>query len=242
MQDETKDGQKRILTFYDLGGIISEMDGLMKFLSNNRGTVTTALTDQADTGVQAGLYEHTRFKVTFKPLQDKEGNPFAVDVLHGNMALTAAKCAMFQDWDNLNKVLNTADPNTCRDIGRTVKNFNGNTWDANVDWVAFEIVKHKACQCKVLSALLISTGDVILAHAAPLNYLWGTLHERDDHPRDPSAWKGFNLLGKVWMYVREAVKQGKHGDELEKVTYKEALELYESSKATGLGEDQAGVV
>jgi len=104
--------------------------------------------------VKKGSIDGARFKVSFPGLTDKEGQPLVVDVLHGNMALIAARAAMFKDWVMFDKVLNTAHPNDCRDMGRLIKNYHDPTWQKHVNMLAFEIVKHKVLQCKVLRELV----------------------------------------------------------------------------------------
>merc|ERR1712216_101264 len=136
-------------------GIIDEIDGLLMFLSNNYGTVTTALMDKA-----TGSPQRTRFQFMFPKVTNQEGGPLVADVLHGNMALVAAKCAVFQDWATYAAVLKTSDANKCRDMGRRVASFDEEIWGSLQADLAFEIVRQKALQRKVIRALLKATNDL----------------------------------------------------------------------------------
>ena len=72
------------------------------------------------------------------------GQLLVMEVLNGNMAIAAAKCAIFKDWKLYQKVLDTPDANECRDIGKNVKGFEKEMWNNNCKPIAFEVVKQKA--------------------------------------------------------------------------------------------------
>lgn len=53
----------------------------------------------------------------------------------------------------------------------------------------------------------IEIGDQILAEASPWDTIWGTgLRQTDPNIRNPSMWRGQNLLGKALMNVRDVLR------------------------------------
>ena len=58
-----------------------------------------------------------------------------------------------------------------------------------------------------LRTFLINTGDRILVEASPVDKIWGIGLTMDDPAsKDPSLWKGQNLLGFALMEVREQLR------------------------------------
>lgn len=50
----------------------------------------------------------------------------------------------------------------------------------------------------------MSTGRQVLVEASPLDRIWG-VGVGAAKAQDPKAWRGFNLLGRVLMQVRETL-------------------------------------
>jgi hypothetical protein len=58
-----------------------------------------------------------------------------------------------------------------------------------------------------LKAYLLSTGDEILVEAAPRDRIWGIgLGRENPLVKDPSGWRGLNLLGFALVRARAALK------------------------------------
>lgn len=57
-----------------------------------------------------------------------------------------------------------------------------------------------------MTEFLCRTGNKVLVEASPVDAIWG-IGMASDGPgaRDPSAWKGLNLLGFALMVVRERI-------------------------------------
>ena len=63
-------------------------------------------------------------------------------------------------------------------------------------------------QNEELKKLLLSTGDAVLAEAAPRDTLWGTgCGESNPEALDPSQWRVKNALGNMLMYLREEIRE-----------------------------------
>lgn len=77
----------------------------------------------------------------------------------------------------------------------------------HIDETAFEVVSQKFNSCKMLRELLLSTGNSILAEAAPNDSIWGIgLRIDDDRTNDPSKWCGRNVLGYALMKARRHMR------------------------------------
>ena len=118
--------------------------------------------------------------------------------------MMAEKARLFNDDLTLNKILACKSPATAKKLGRQVKNFNLEVWDAN----RFEIVKkanyYKFKQNIDLKTFLLQTKKRILVEASPVDKIWGIgLASDDENAQNPKKWRGLNLLGFALMEVRD---------------------------------------
>lgn len=140
-------------------------------------------------------------------------SPFIVDDITYETAehwMMAKKAMLFNDYENLNKILATQSPAEAKILGRAIKNYNEDTWLAN----RFEIVKqgnyHKFEQNASLKKFLLNTADVILVEATPDDRIWGIgLTHDDPNASNPKKWNGLNLLGFALMKVRDELRKSK---------------------------------
>lgn len=121
--------------------------------------------------------------------------------------MMAHKAKVFNDHDILTKILNTANPEAVKKLGRSVRNFDPNVWTN----IKFEIVVkgnfHKFSQNESLKNFLLATKNKILVEASPYDKIWGIgLREQDAAANDPNRWAGENLLGFALMQVRDLIK------------------------------------
>ncbi|GIJ48745.1 hypothetical protein Val02_56310 [Virgisporangium aliadipatigenens] len=138
--------------------------------------------------------------------------PFSVD---GRIFATAEhymmwrKATLFGDADAAERVLAATHPNEAKTVGRQVRGFDADAWEA----ACFDIVvagnEAKFRQRQELSAFLLGTGGRVLVEASPLDRVWGIGLAADD-PRAgrPREWLGRNLLGFALMNVRETLLIG----------------------------------
>lgn len=74
----------------------------------------------------------------------------------------------------------------------------------------------KFSQNREMRRVLLETGDKILAEASPRDCVWGIgLGSGNPRARDPSNWRGRNLLGKALMRVREIIREEEEKEEEE---------------------------
>ena len=126
---------------------------------------------------------------------------------HAEQYMTAMKALLFGDTECCRKIMNQSDPHECKKLGRTVKNFSQQIWNERKSEFVFAANYAKFSQNKELQALLLSTGDKILAEASPYDCIWGIgLRASDPDSTAPLKWRGENLLGKALMAVREKIR------------------------------------
>ena len=119
------------------------------------------------------------------------------------------KASHFGDKEIAHAILNESNPLYCKQMGRSIANYNEASWDV----VRYEIMRD-ACYAKFsqnedLKHMLLSTGDKILVEASPYDKIWGIgRYEDDPKSLNQSTWKGKNLLGEVLMEVREKLRNG----------------------------------
>ena len=123
--------------------------------------------------------------------------------------MMAGKARLFQDPASLARILQATTPLVAKKLGRKVKGFQLETWQAE----AYNIVKtgnlHKFSQHQELKDYLLSTGDKVLVEASPYDPIWGIgLAKEAPQARDPRQWLGTNWLGFALMEVREELRSG----------------------------------
>lgn len=135
---------------------------------------------------------------------------FNVDGVYYNCAeqyMMAMKAAFFEDYETLETIMQTSDPKAQKALGRQVKNFNADRWNA----VARDFV-FKANLAKFspdhMKQMLLGTGDKEIVEASPYDKIWGIgMSETDPDRFDKSKWRGTNWLGEVLMLVRTELRK-----------------------------------
>jgi ribA/ribD-fused uncharacterized protein len=117
--------------------------------------------------------------------------------------MMAAKARLFGDTDSERRILAVQDPAEAKALGREVRGFDEKTWEVH----RFEIVvaagMAKFADNRDLGAYLRSTSGRVLVEASPRDRVWGIgLSASDERARDPTRWRGLNLLGFALMEVR----------------------------------------
>lgn len=107
----------------------------------------------------------------------------------------------------LAEILGSPSPAEAKQLGRRVRGFEEEVWDA----ACFELVVKgnlaKFEQNPELRSFLLSTGDQVLVEASPYDRIWGIgMGERDPRARDPRCWEGENLLGFALMEARDRLR------------------------------------
>jgi len=130
---------------------------------------------------------------------DMDGEKFAT-VEHYFQAMKAKE---FKDDEIYNKVLKTKTPKAAKAIGKKVKNFIQEVWDAKRDEIMEKAVRAKFVQHPELRKELMATGDKLIGEADPRNTYWGIGTSMDlEKAKSPSKWRGQNKMGKILMALR----------------------------------------
>eukprot|EP00747_Dinoflagellata_sp_TGD_P162516 gnl/TRDRNA2_/TRDRNA2_180201_c0_seq1.p1 gnl/TRDRNA2_/TRDRNA2_180201_c0~~gnl/TRDRNA2_/TRDRNA2_180201_c0_seq1.p1 ORF type:complete len:239 (+),score=45.65 gnl/TRDRNA2_/TRDRNA2_180201_c0_seq1:77-718(+) len=132
-----------------------------------------------------------------------EGCPEEVPCEFSEKAIMITKAALMGDSEIFAEIATSSNPADCKKLGRGVRNFNQELWDKHIEEVAFEVVKQKFAADATLRKVLLSTGDKVIAEAAPNDCIWGIgLPTGDARVGDPAQWCGRNILGYALMKTR----------------------------------------
>ena len=108
------------------------------------------------------------------------------------------------------KILETPSGKAVKALGKKVKNFHKEIWDAKRLEIMMRGVKAKFVQHPELQKQLLETGDRQIGEADARDSFWGIgTSENTDKSADPSKWKGQNRLGKILMALRDEFSSSK---------------------------------
>ena len=117
------------------------------------------------------------------------------------------KALLMGDDEVAEKILAASGPGEAKALGREVKEFDQEVWDANCDGVVERANLFKFSQNQRLKEILLATGDREIVETSPNDRVWGIGFDTE-HALDNLAKWGENRLGKALMRVREQLKQG----------------------------------
>merc|ERR1712110_327913 len=119
----------------------------------------------------------------------REGFPEFVWCDYSEKAIMLTKAALMGDDEMFKEIQQASNPRSAKALGRGVRNFDQELWDHHLEETAFEVVRQKFEADAALRALLLSTGEKILAEAAPNDCVWGIgLGIQDDRSLHPEQW------------------------------------------------------
>ncbi len=120
--------------------------------------------------------------------------------------MMAEKARLFGDTETLAKILKIKDPKAQKALGRQVKGFVKEVWDANAKMIVYRGNYAKFTQnAELLPDLLSHTGKVFV-EASPYDNIWGIgLAADDPKALDPATWEGTNWLGEIITLVRDDI-------------------------------------
>jgi len=121
--------------------------------------------------------------------------------------MMSSKARLFGDHESETRIMATDDPNEIKTLGRRVRGFVQDRWDA----ACFDLVSvgsiAKFEQNGALTKYLLATGEDLLVEASPLDVVWGIGFARDaPEAQDPRAWRGQNLLGFALIRARGVIR------------------------------------
>mgnify|MGYP001333700914 CR=1 FL=1 len=117
------------------------------------------------------------------------------------------KATLFNDHDMADRILRATHPSRAKALGRQVRGFEQEVWEAQRYGIVVEGNLAKFGQHPDLRRYLLDTGERVLVEASPRDRIWGIgLRDSDPRATDPSQWRGLNLLGFALMRVRALLR------------------------------------
>lgn len=105
--------------------------------------------------------------------------------------MMAEKAKLFGDEEIRQQILRERDPMTCKRLGRKVRDFEKEVWDARCGDIVVAGNIAKFSQNPEMKAFLMATGNAIWRRRHPGTEFWGTAWERTTPwPRTPATGKG----------------------------------------------------
>ena len=120
--------------------------------------------------------------------------------------LMAEKARLFNDPNALSQIMTAGHPRDQKHLGRDVKGFNKDKWNAVARDVMFKGCYAKFTQNAHLKIKLIATVGTTLVEASPRDQIWGIgLSENDPRAQHRETWLGTNWLGETLTKVRDQI-------------------------------------
>jgi ribA/ribD-fused uncharacterized protein len=117
--------------------------------------------------------------------------------------MMAQKARVFKDVGALTAIMGTDNPADQKAIGRQVRGFDREQWDAVSRDVVMRASLAKFGEPRLRAQLLLTEGTT-LVEASPTDVIWGVgLTEGDPRVLDREQWRGTNWLGQVLNDLRE---------------------------------------
>ncbi|SCK52719.1 NADAR family protein [Streptomyces sp. WMMB 322] len=117
--------------------------------------------------------------------------------------MMARKARLFGDEEAERRAVAAGDPRQAKAAGRSVRGFDQDVWERERFAIVVEGSLRKFGQPCELREFLLGTNSRVLVEASPLDRVWGIGLAADDaRVRDPSQWRGQNLLGFALMEAR----------------------------------------
>lgn len=117
--------------------------------------------------------------------------------------MMAGKARLFGDDETLASILAARTPGEAKALGRRVRGFDEDTWNAHRMAIVVEGSVLKFSSDPELRDFLEATSSRVLVEASPLDRIWGIgLAADDPNATRPEKWQGLNLLGFALMEAR----------------------------------------
>lgn len=117
----------------------------------------------------------------------------------------AYKALFFKDQETFELILNEPDPQRAKQLGRQVKGFSQELWNAASPIGMYKTLIAKYHDNPDLKKRLVETDDLVLVEASPFDRTWGIGFRAEDALQHKDQW-GENRLGKLHMVLRQAYR------------------------------------
>lgn len=140
------------------------------------------------------------------PLSQWDASPFSVNGIPYHQAehyMMAEKAKLFGDQDTWMKMFETKSPKAHKALGRQVRHFDVEVWEAHARDIVYAGNMAKFQQNASHRAVLFGTRGT-LVEASPVDQIWGIgLTAEDPRSLDRKTWLGRNWLGATLTRVRD---------------------------------------
>jgi ribA/ribD-fused uncharacterized protein len=117
------------------------------------------------------------------------------------------KAMLMGDEACAKQILTTRTPRAAKELGKCVMNWDESKWCEAREDIMLRGLRLKVYANPELKTLLLDTGTSVIAEASPFDKVWGIgVAESNHRAREPTYWVGRNLLGKVWMKLRDEIR------------------------------------
>lgn len=121
------------------------------------------------------------------------------------------KAILFGDSEIAELILKTSDPGEQKKLGRKVRNFDNDIWEANCRDIVYRGNYAKFTQNEHLLKKILMTEGTTLVEASPYDRIWGIgLVESHPDAKHRSKWRGENRLGEILTNVRKDIVKEKN--------------------------------
>jgi ribA/ribD-fused uncharacterized protein len=146
------------------------------------------------------------------PFNQYAPTPFSVDgraFASAEQYMMWSKAVLFGDAITADRILASRYSHDHQALGRQVSPFDSDRWDMEAPDVVYRGNRGKFFADSQLAAMLLATGDSLLAYASE-DLRWGIgVMEGDPRSLDPTRWAGRNWLGEALTRVRKDLKSQK---------------------------------
>lgn len=147
--------------------------------------------------------------------------------------MMAGKAKLFKDDEICGEIMTASTSQEYKSLGRKIRDFNQELWDAHKFDIVVEGNKAKFSQNPDLKDFLLSTGDAILVEASPYDKIWGIGLDRESAQMcSVEQWQGENLLGCALMEVRDWLSELSKQDSTESIKRTHEYEFTQPSVTT----------
>ena len=123
--------------------------------------------------------------------------------------MMAEKARLFADEPARQQILASATPAEAKALGRGVRGFDAERWQAACLDIVVQGNVAKFGQNEAMRAFLLGTGSKVLVEASPRDRIWGIgMGAANPAATQPAQWRGRNLLGFALMAAREQLLAG----------------------------------
>ncbi|WP_242829343.1 NADAR family protein [Butyrivibrio sp. WCD3002] len=135
--------------------------------------------------------------------------------------MISEQALLFGDYDSYKIIMDEADPQKCKKAGRSIQNYDENTWRAAFKEIIFRGFYMRALCDEEFAKALLATGEDVLIEASPFDDVYGAGMKESElvTPEGelktlPQEWRAYksekqseNVLGFVLMGVRDCIRK-----------------------------------